>query len=415
MSKFNMLRSSCCMIWLKLQALYVGTRCFQRASSTMPRCCQRTGCKVRLSRARLREGVRFCKKHSSGSSFARGRPAVPASRRAFTLTSGCCRKASCSVRLSRARLRAGMRYCKKHGPLLQLGRPSSSKAPRPPASWQPLSFKAFIAERRRVRYRRHVLKRRTKLSKDWVISRQFLDNVDREHNVVTMELRGHGKALSDLQKVQLAIGLRFTQSRRGAAPVLARALRSGKFTKVLAQIPCGQAYRSVLRQHVLAQRVEEAAASILRQCPFADLHACAKAVSTALANTGRKLRCEFRFHSDEVAADLAGWRRAAGSPFVLDRSNRYLGPGAKKGLKRDGVFASGTWPPLDKRLKGEELYLAASQALAAELGEPQPTMEVALCTYESYRAVETRGITQPFAPGKGRPSAPALNHAGAWS
>ena len=57
------------------------------------------------------------------------------------------------------------------------------------------------------------------------------------------------------------------------------------------------------------------------------------------------------------------------NPFVVDASARYLGPGAKKELKRDGALPSGERPRPGMGLKSEELFLAASQIFAAELGE----------------------------------------------
>ena len=243
-----------------------------------------------------------------------------------------------------------------------------------------------------------------------MIARQYLDNVDREHNVVTLELRKAAKNFSDLDRVKLSVALRFTQSRRGAAPLLAAALRAGDLGSAVAETPAGQAYRAVLRKEVLARRINTAAEEVLRKCPFPTLKACRRSVSAAL---GRPLsgqtRRELGFHADEVAADLAGWRRSGPSPFIRDTSARLLGPGARRGIKRDGVFASGEWPQLDKRAKGDAMYLAASKVLAQELGETQPTIEVALCSYESYRVVETRGVTQPFVAGRGRPRAPALD------
>ena len=106
--------------------------------------------------------------------------------------------------------------------------------------------------------------------------------------------------------------------------------------------------------------------------------------------------------------DLSLWQLDDGRPFLLDASDRSLGPGAKRGLRRDGVFESGALPEVGKHLKGEQRLLAISHNLAAELGETQPTIEVALCSFESYRVVQERGVTQPFKPSVGRPAAPAL-------
>ncbi len=114
------------------------------------------------------------------------------------------------------------------------------------------------------------------------------------------------------------------------------------------------------------------------------------------------------FNAAEVAMDLSKWRLDSGQRFLLDTSERPLGPGAKRGLRRDSIFKNGVWPAECKGLRGNAKDLAASHALAAALGESQPTIQVALCTYEAFRSVELKGITQPFVPEKGRPAAPAL-------
>jgi len=95
------------------------------------------------------------------------------------------------------------------------------------------------------------------------LRRARIDNVDRDHNVVTKEYRRAVGGKDAKSRTAVSIALRYTQSRRGNAKLFAAAMRKGSLPEAIAGCTCGRAYRAVLDRAATARRVMGATRRVL--------------------------------------------------------------------------------------------------------------------------------------------------------
>ena len=108
-------------------------------------------------------------------------------------------------------------------------------SPGPHALWRPgpayvrLDFEAFVTARQRVLHARraHPDGAPDEWTPDPVLQRGRFCNIDRRDDHVTAELLASAAGLGLHDRIRLAAALRFTGSRRGAAPHIAEVLRAG--------------------------------------------------------------------------------------------------------------------------------------------------------------------------------------------
>ena len=119
----------------------------------------------------------------------------------------------------------------------------------------------------------------------------------------------------------LAIAVRHTQSARGAAMLMRKAILEGNLEQVLLQplvFPNGAPYRNVLSRRELAEQAATVAEEAVSAMPFKTLEDARDFLKVRLLAHGSRNAPETvrqsQFHCAEVAKDLGHM----GTPFVLD-------------------------------------------------------------------------------------------------
>ena len=169
-------------------------------------------------------------------------------------------------------------------PKRQTSSGGSASSWRPESSYRPLAFCAFVAERQAVHERRQAGLPREEWTEDAVLQHGRFCCIDRRDDAVTQELLVELDRLpTRRQKIVLAIVLRFTSSRRGAAVQIASLLQedvdggaagggklhtSGTKSRLVAaldnnQIACGQGtYQMTLKRPQIGRRAEACATAV---------------------------------------------------------------------------------------------------------------------------------------------------------
>eukprot|EP00518_Triparma_eleuthera_P016154 CAMPEP_0197553586 /NCGR_PEP_ID=MMETSP1320-20131121/9319_1 /TAXON_ID=91990 /ORGANISM="Bolidomonas sp., Strain RCC2347" /LENGTH=318 /DNA_ID=CAMNT_0043114363 /DNA_START=74 /DNA_END=1026 /DNA_ORIENTATION=- len=273
-----------------------------------------------------------------------------------------------------------------------------------------LNFANFVLERVRILKKRNAGEP-APWTKDYFLRRAKFCNIDRREDFVTKQLitELNQDRLTEVQKVQLIISLRFTSSRRDSVETFAQMILDDTLISSFAfdgmskdhPIKCGSAYQPSGSREETGMVVEGAAQAVVDHIrgekgrPFESI---SEAQKVLIEKTKKPDGKERKFSSAEAAKDLA-YLPGFLSPGAFDKCR--LGPGAEKGLSRVRKEYTSNSNPWSTNQALKENDHEACKKLLSDLKKKKELewmrgidVEQALCEFEKYCNHVENGISK---------------------